>query len=142
MRTFLVKVLPLLVGIATLVQHNDWLQTLDFYHRCFTVSWIALSCMTVGPIISSLIRFCDIGLHQQKKIEEDASVAFLRAWTKKCPRCRCTVWKDRGCYHMLCSRCYREFCWECLGYWIRGHSSYFCPATGHRPPYYRWPYYR
>lgn len=45
--------------------------------------------------------------------------AWLRAHTKRCPGPDCGVLVEKGgaCFHMTCSTCKAEFCWECLADW-------------------------
>ena len=53
----------------------------------------------------------------------DPDVAATRAWiadnTKPCPGAGCgvPVEKKGGCFHMTCTTCAFEFCWECLADW-------------------------
>ncbi|KAK8028617.1 hypothetical protein PG991_005673 [Apiospora marii] len=44
---------------------------------------------------------------------------WLAQNTKACPGqgCGVQVAKGEGCFHMTCSRCQFEFCWECLADW-------------------------
>ncbi|KAK8868845.1 hypothetical protein PGQ11_007423 [Apiospora arundinis] len=44
---------------------------------------------------------------------------WLAQNTKPCPGAGCGVQvaKGEGCFHMTCSRCRFEFCWECLADW-------------------------
>ncbi|KAF4978864.1 hypothetical protein FZEAL_4824 [Fusarium zealandicum] len=39
--------------------------------------------------------------------------------TKPCPYCRENIEKGESCFHMTCSSCHFEFCWECLADWRR-----------------------
>lgn len=41
--------------------------------------------------------------------------------TKKCPNKKCGVLikKDGGCDHMRCAKCQLEFCWVCMGRFVR-----------------------
>ncbi|CAJ2505826.1 Uu.00g132200.m01.CDS01 [Anthostomella pinea] len=49
-------------------------------------------------------------MHTQKWISQN---------TKGCPGADCgvPVQKGSGCFHMTCSECKHEFCWECLANW-------------------------
>ncbi|KAF4987863.1 hypothetical protein FDECE_15272, partial [Fusarium decemcellulare] len=53
------------------------------------------------------------------------SVQMLQVWlannTKACPgpHCGVPIEKNRGCFHMTCTSCRFEFCWECLADWSR-----------------------
>jgi hypothetical protein len=63
---------------------------------------------------------------------------WLAEHTKPCPGegCGVQVQKGDGCFHMTCSRCRFEFCWECLTDWRRifvpGDEGGFLRASGHR----------
>ena len=39
---------------------------------------------------------------------------WIKANTKKCPRCNKVINKDAGCQHMTCDRCKHQFCWLCM----------------------------
>lgn len=45
--------------------------------------------------------------------------AWIARNTKRCPgpNCGVAVEKGNGCFHMKCTRCRFEFCWECLAPW-------------------------
>ncbi|ETS73616.1 hypothetical protein PFICI_14562 [Pestalotiopsis fici W106-1] len=63
---------------------------------------------------------------------------WLAEHTKPCPGegCGVQVQKGDGCFHMTCSRCHYEFCWECLADWrgifVPGEEGGFLRADGHR----------
>ena len=40
--------------------------------------------------------------------------SWIKANTKKCPKCGNTINKDAGCQHMTCDRCRHQFCWLCM----------------------------
>ncbi|KAI3317120.1 hypothetical protein HD806DRAFT_527323 [Xylariaceae sp. AK1471] len=44
---------------------------------------------------------------------------WIKANTKRCPGkgCGVLVRKGAGCFHMTCSWCQYQFCWECLASW-------------------------
>ncbi|KAK3354056.1 hypothetical protein B0T25DRAFT_591326 [Lasiosphaeria hispida] len=42
---------------------------------------------------------------------------WIRDNTKPCPGCSENIQKGEYCFHMTCSRCRYEFCWECLADW-------------------------
>ncbi|KAF2476363.1 uncharacterized protein BDR25DRAFT_210550 [Lindgomyces ingoldianus] len=42
---------------------------------------------------------------------------LIQESTKACPQCRIRIEKGAGCFHMTCSSCHHEFCWECLVSW-------------------------
>lgn len=41
------------------------------------------------------------------------SQAWLERQTKPCPQCRVRISKGPGCFHMSCTQCQYEFCWQC-----------------------------
>ncbi|KIL89546.1 hypothetical protein FAVG1_07126 [Fusarium avenaceum] len=49
--------------------------------------------------------------------------------TKPCPNCKENIQKGEYCFHMTCSSCHFEFCWECLADWSRITPS----PTQHNP---------
>ncbi|KAG7008639.1 aristolochene synthase [Physcia stellaris] len=64
---------------------------------------------------------------------ERAERKFQRAFgeaAKSCPRCKSLISKDGGCYHMTCTNCSFNFCWNCSADYDRiltdGHKS-TCP---------------
>jgi len=52
---------------------------------------------------------------------EGENVTWIKANTKRCPKCRVNIEKNKGCMHMTCRNCRHEFCWLCKGDW-QGHS--------------------
>ncbi|EMF09551.1 uncharacterized protein SEPMUDRAFT_92347 [Sphaerulina musiva SO2202] len=48
------------------------------------------------------------------KKHETASRKYLKAHSKKCPKCTIHIQKNHGCDHMTCNLCHHEFCWVCL----------------------------
>ncbi|KAF2501530.1 hypothetical protein BU16DRAFT_556011 [Lophium mytilinum] len=71
------------------------------------------------------------GLTEEQKGQEDATAKFKEKRTKKCPDCRSPIQKDRGCDHMTCSYCRKQFCWDCLADWnsiIRNDNSRHNPT--------------
>ncbi|KAK1767421.1 hypothetical protein QBC33DRAFT_586704 [Phialemonium atrogriseum] len=46
--------------------------------------------------------------------------------TKPCPNCKENIQKGEYCFHMTCSSCHFEFCWECLADW-----NLIAPRAGH-----------
>ena len=46
-----------------------------------------------------------------------ANALWLKANTKKCPRCSALIEKDEGCNHMTCRKCRHDFCWICMQPW-------------------------
>ena len=43
---------------------------------------------------------------------EELTLAFMRAYTKKCPQCETPIFQDRGCLEIKCAQCNLKFCWE------------------------------
>ncbi|PBP23657.1 hypothetical protein BUE80_DR005339 [Diplocarpon rosae] len=92
-------------------------------------------------------------LRRRKAKEESASIRFLAASVKSCPKCKAKVELYAGCDHVTCqySRvpaialrrlaeyspgiCSHQFCWVCLRPWgLRFHDSacrYFRPDLVH-----------
>lgn len=70
---------------------------------------------------------CQAPWHQGLTCEEykaqadgaDASGAWVRQNTKRCPREDCGVMVEKGnlCFHMTCTECCAEWCWECQADW-------------------------
>ncbi|KAI9053169.1 hypothetical protein LZ554_003435 [Drepanopeziza brunnea f. sp. 'monogermtubi'] len=50
---------------------------------------------------------------------------WIRTNTKPCPGCRVGIQKGEACFHMTCTQCSYEFCWQCLANWteIRAHGQ-------------------
>jgi len=46
-------------------------------------------------------------------IDESLSWLWKKAKTKQCPNCQVFIEKEDGCFHIVCSRCSQEFCWDC-----------------------------
>uniref|UniRef100_A0A7S2R436 RBR-type E3 ubiquitin transferase n=1 Tax=Rhizochromulina marina TaxID=1034831 RepID=A0A7S2R436_9STRA len=46
---------------------------------------------------------------------QDLTEMYIKANTKRCPKCHLEIIKDEGCAHMRCSQCDYHFCWLCLG---------------------------
>ncbi|RTE68330.1 hypothetical protein BHE90_017291 [Fusarium euwallaceae] len=53
---------------------------------------------------------------------------WMMANTKSCPECGINLQKGDGCFHMTCTLCRHQFCWECLASWndimtgLRGYN--------------------
>eukprot|EP00931_Biecheleriopsis_adriatica_P053750 TRINITY_DN3153_c0_g1_i1.p1 TRINITY_DN3153_c0_g1~~TRINITY_DN3153_c0_g1_i1.p1 ORF type:complete len:532 (-),score=94.03 TRINITY_DN3153_c0_g1_i1:91-1686(-) len=61
-----------------------------------------------------------------KNSAESENISWIRANTKKCPKCHKPIEKNQGCNHMVCSKaggCGHEFCWLCLGDWAAHGTS-------------------
>jgi len=61
-----------------------------------------------------------------KNSAESENISWIRANTKKCPKCHKPIEKNQGCNHMICSKaggCGHEFCWLCLGEWSTHGTS-------------------
>jgi ariadne-1 len=61
-----------------------------------------------------------------KNSAESENISWIRANTKKCPKCHKPIEKNQGCNHMICSKaggCGHEFCWLCLGDWHQHGTS-------------------
>lgn len=64
----------------------------------------------------------------QKEEDQSENVAWMKAYTKPCPRCQSPIEKSHGCSRMVCSNCKFQFCWICLVDWD-GHGGYSCKYT-------------
>merc|ERR1719238_513968 len=51
---------------------------------------------------------------KEKGDDSDLTALWIKANTKKCPRCNKVINKDAGCQHMTCDRCKHQFCWLCM----------------------------
>lgn len=49
-----------------------------------------------------------------RQVKDPESYAWLDQHSKKCPQCSVRIMKGPGCFHMTCTECQFEFCWECL----------------------------
>ncbi|KAH8681778.1 hypothetical protein BX600DRAFT_447295 [Xylariales sp. PMI_506] len=72
-----------------------------------------------SPWHPSLTCAQQASLSQQGGAAHSMTQAWLARHTKPCPGdgCGVQVQKGDGCFHMTCSRCRFEFCWECLADW-------------------------
>jgi len=67
-----------------------------------------------------------VGQWSIKNSAESENISWIRANTKKCPKCHKPIEKNQGCNHMICSKaggCGHEFCWLCLGEWSTHGTS-------------------
>lgn len=61
-----------------------------------------------------------VNMWNVKNSAESENISWIRANTKKCPKCHKPIEKNQGCNHMVCAKaggCGHEFCWLCLGDW-------------------------
>lgn len=78
----------------------------------------------------------------QRASQREESFTETQTWleqhTKLCPgeSCGVQLQKGDGCFHMTCTRCHFEFCWECLADWrsifVADEDGGFLRADGHR----------
>ncbi|KAF5981890.1 e3 ubiquitin ligase ARI7 [Fusarium coicis] len=65
----------------------------------------------------------DLSCEEFDSMQENGDPRFreTRDWvnanTKQCPSCGVNMQKGPGCFHMTCTLCRYEFCWECLASW-------------------------
>ncbi|KAG4273369.1 hypothetical protein FPRO04_09733 [Fusarium proliferatum] len=65
----------------------------------------------------------DLTCEEFDSMKENGDPRFreTRDWvnsnTKQCPSCGVNAQKGPGCFHMTCTLCRHEFCWECLVSW-------------------------
>mmetsp|Transcript_56233 Transcript_56233/g.163013 ORF Transcript_56233/g.163013 Transcript_56233/m.163013 type:complete len:541 (+) Transcript_56233:168-1790(+) len=67
-----------------------------------------------------------VNMWSVKNSAESENISWIRANTKKCPKCHKPIEKNQGCNHMVCSKaggCGHEFCWLCLGDWASHGTS-------------------
>jgi len=55
--------------------------------------------------------------------KDKGNMDWLRANTKKCPKCGVNIEKNQGCMHMRCTKCRHEFCWMCGMTWFNHRSA-------------------
>jgi len=61
-----------------------------------------------------------------KRQKDEANTKFLAAYTKNCPKCNFSIFKEGGCQYMRCTQCSHAFCWICLGNF--DHVNHGCNA--------------
>ncbi|KAH3900605.1 related to RING finger protein YKR017C [Saccharomycodes ludwigii] len=61
----------------------------------------------------------------KKADKESATLNWVFANTKECPRCSVNIEKNGGCNHMICGGCKYEFCWVCEQDWEPHKNSFF-----------------
>jgi len=79
-----------------------------------------LSCWACGEEAHSPASCKTVHQWNIKNSAESENISWIRANTKKCPKCHKPIEKNQGCNHMVCSKaggCGHEFCWLCLGEW-------------------------
>ena len=73
-----------------------------------------------------------------KASDADLSAMYIKANTKKCPKCALEIIKDEGCAHMKCTQCAHHFCWLCLGPYAQHNEKtggfYACNKVRLAPP--------
>ena len=79
-----------------------------------------------------------------KNLNEIKSMAFIKKTTKLCPQCKLPVDKDEACHHVthkttgLDPGCGYEFCWDCLGPWIKPLLHEKCSLVARQAAYNAW----
>ena len=43
---------------------------------------------------------------------------------KQCPRCNFLIYRSGGCFYYCCVNCHYEFCWACLGDFLKDHNNH------------------
>lgn len=72
-------------------------------------------CFTCGEDDHRPAACSQVRAWNNKAGDSDLTAMYIRANTKKCPRCSLEIIKDEGCQHMKCTQCAHHFCWLCLG---------------------------
>ena len=99
-------------------------EDMPFGLTCANGHSVCLSCKNQGHAPSSCEQWArwkkivgqQIG-NDSGGVNDVANTLWLRANTRKCPKCSCAIEKDEGCNHMICSKCAHEFCWMCMEKW-------------------------
>lgn len=81
-------------------------------------------CWNCGSASHVPIPCKQIRIWTEKGSDPDGKLSqlWVKANTKKCPRCNNEIQKNQGCNHMKC-RCGYEFCWLCRGPWSEHGQS-------------------
>lgn len=91
--------------------------------RCGCGFW---SCWSCGEEAHRPASCKTVSQWNIKNSAESENISWIRANTKKCPKCHRAIEKNQGCNHMVCSKaggCGHEFCWLCLGEWSTHGTS-------------------
>ncbi|KAK0427040.1 hypothetical protein QR680_010035 [Steinernema hermaphroditum] len=67
---------------------------------------------------------------------DDGTLHWIKAYTKKCPKCQVNIEKNGGCLHIRCTQasCRYQFCWVCLKNW-QSNSHEECRGQGTNEQY-------
>ena len=59
---------------------------------------------------------------EDEKNKSDSETAkYIKANTKKCPKCQTPIEKNGGCNHITCRHCRYQWCWLCGQTYKPGH---------------------
>ncbi|ODQ67975.1 IBR domain-containing protein [Nadsonia fulvescens var. elongata DSM 6958] len=72
------------------------------------------------PCLCALVK-----LWLQKSQDDSETANWIKANTKECSKCHAPIEKNGGCNHMKCKTCRHEFCWICMGDWIKHGQAYY-----------------
>jgi len=91
-------------------------------------------CFRCGDEAHKPASCAEVESWRKREKDDGATVTWLNANTKECPKCRTHIQKNEGCNHMTCRKeakgCGHQFCWICLAPWAdHGGSFYSC----HKP---------
>jgi len=89
-------------------------------------------CFKCGHEAHKPASCAEVETWQQREKDDGATIAWLNAHTKRCPKCRIPIEKNEGCIHMTCrtsAGCGHQFCWICLEPWAGNYSCNKKPAS-------------
>lgn len=97
-----------LSDIPIVLCHNSH----EFCFNCQFENHLPLPC----PLAKKWIQKCS---------DDSETLNWLKVNTQACPKCETFIEKNGGCNHVRCTKCNYQFCWICLGDWVRYHSQHW-----------------
>lgn len=88
--------------------------TLDTIVKCQCGKAFCFYCVTEDHMPANCAH---VEMWRDKEKNDGENVNWMNANTKKCPRCKYHIEKNKGCNQMKCSNCKYVFCWLCLKDW-------------------------
>ncbi|PCH38638.1 hypothetical protein WOLCODRAFT_136378 [Wolfiporia cocos MD-104 SS10] len=68
-----------------------------------------------------------VGIWLQSAREDAGTSQWMKANTRKCPKCQNGIEKAGGCNRILCRHCQYQFCWLCMKNWdVHGYNNEVC----------------